>query len=364
MVKMTTKKNILFNDKKGWIRIAEAAIAIMILASVILVLIARQGEEKGIGEEMYRLQHLILEEAAKNESVRDAVLNSRNLSLIDDFIGERMPVGIDFNITVCNPAGTCTVGTPTVNKELYADDILISSTLQQYQPKKLKIISWISGGETIRKRYGATNAVIIYYFDEGLGSIVRDSSGNSFNGEMKGSPLPQWVLGKAGYALQFDGANYVNITSLPEVIDAITIEAWIKPNSLSEDDAIVMKPHISDAQPKSMYALKIGKTDSLRFSVTIKGNNYFIDSPDNSLKTDEWQHVAGVYDGAKIKVYINGAERASVAISGAIDTNLMPLWIAKGKVNGAGNSFKGAIDSLRIYSKALTPTEILEHSQG
>jgi hypothetical protein len=356
------RNNILLANKKAWIRIAESAIAVMILASVMLVLIARQGEKKGISEEMYKLQHLILEEAAKNESVRNAVLNSVNLNLIDDFIGVRMPIGIDFNITICNPTGVCDVETPTVNKELYADDILISSTLQQYQLKRLKIVSWVSGGETVRKRYAATNAVIIYYFDEGSGSIVRDSSGNSFNGEIVGTQ--DWVDGKYGKALNFDGTNYVNITSLPEIRDAITIEAWIKPESLGNRDTIVMKPYTSDVNPRRMYALMISNNDNLRLTITINNNPYFIDSPTNSLKTGEWQHVAGTYDGSKIRVYINGAEAAATSISGQIDTNLMPVWIAKGRVSGSQNSFEGSIDNVRIYSKALTATEILEHYQG
>lgn len=349
----------MLKNKKGWIRIAEASTAVMILASVIIVLLARQVEKKGFGEDMYKLQQLILEEAAKNESVRDSVLNSRNLYIIDSFIAERMPIGIEFNVSICNPSGICNIETTAGNSEIYANDVLISSLLEQYQPKKLKIISWLGEGKAIQREYGgAGDTIVIYYIDEGAGNIVRDSSGNSLNGEVIGTY--NWVAGKSGYALKFDGSNYVNIT-LPEIRDKITIEAWINPTSLTTDDVIIMKPFTSDASPMRVYGLTVSNSRRLRFSIAINNNSYYTQSPNNALRTGQWQHIAAVYDGTRIKVYINGAERASRAISGKIDTNLMPVWIAKGRVSSMTNSFKGSVDTVRIYKRALTSAEILQH---
>lgn len=127
-------------DKKAWIRIAEAAIAIMLLASVILVLMTRQARPKDIAGAMYKLQHTILDEASRNESVRNAVLSGQ-VPTINSFIQERLPGGFGFNISICNPGERCNAEVP--EKEIYVDDIIISSTLQQYNPKKLKFYAWI-----------------------------------------------------------------------------------------------------------------------------------------------------------------------------------------------------------------------------
>jgi hypothetical protein len=311
---------------------------------------------------MYHLQNLILEEASKNITVRMAVLNSNNLPMIEDFIGQRMPLGINFNFSVCNPSGYCNVEVPdsVKEREVYVTDMLMSATLNQYNPKRLKIISWIGGGEVTRKGSTSVGTVIIYCFNEGSGNLVSDSSGNSYTGDIIDSP--QWVAGKSGTALQFDGVNdYVNITTISEIRNAITIEAWIKPDNLAEDDAIIMKPHISDATPKSMYFLGIGKSNALRFSIATNNNRYFVDSAANSLQAGVWQHVAGVYDGLQMKVYVNGVPGNPTPITGTIDTNLMPVWIARGKVNGATNQFKGTIDHVRIYSRALNSSEISQH---
>jgi len=134
MVKMNIK------NKKGWIRIAEAAIAIMLLASVILVSITKQVEKKDISEEMYKLQHTILEEASRNASVREAIL-TEDYAIIESFINERLAKGLNFTIAICNPSANCEAEVP--KKEVYVNDIIISSTLQQYMPKKLKFYVWI-----------------------------------------------------------------------------------------------------------------------------------------------------------------------------------------------------------------------------
>jgi hypothetical protein len=129
-------------NKKAWIRIAEAAIAIMLLASVILVIIGQQAEKQDIGEAMYNLQHKILDEASKNDTIRDAIL-SENTGMVKAFIKERISIGLNFTIQICNLNDACTIELP--GKELYVDDVLISSTLQEYalEPKKLRFFVWI-----------------------------------------------------------------------------------------------------------------------------------------------------------------------------------------------------------------------------
>jgi hypothetical protein len=350
----------LFNqNKKAWIRIAEAAIAIMLLSSFLILLISRQAEESKIGESIYRLQSIVLQEAAKNDSVRNAVLSGDKM-MIEDFIGQRMPLGIDFNITICNAYGECPVPTTTVNKELYVADTIISSTLTQYEPKRLKIASWISGGETVRKRYGGVNAVASYYFEEDMGKVVRDSSGNSFNGWVIGEE--NWTAGKIGRGYKFNGSSYINLSGLSEIRDSITLEAWIYPTELTNGDTIIIKPHDSDDN-KRLYALFIGNQQTLKFQVTINDNPYFIETDKNILKTDQWQYVAGTYEGKQLKLYVNGVEMKSAPISGRIDTNNMPVWIGRGRISAFANGFKGVIDNVRINNKALTQTEILKNYQ-
>jgi hypothetical protein len=75
----------------------------------------------------------------------------------------------------------------------------------------------------------------------------------------------------------------------------------------------------------------------------------------------QWQHVAGVYDGSTIKIYVNGVANASVNVSGNIIAPKpeFKLNIARWMYNSETfRSFNGNIDEVRIYDKALTSSEV------
>ena len=75
----------------------------------------------------------------------------------------------------------------------------------------------------------STQADLVGYwsFDEGVGSVAHDSSGNGLDGTLNGDP--QWVEGQLGGALEFDGDDFVEIPHGPllSITDQITIAAWI-----------------------------------------------------------------------------------------------------------------------------------------
>jgi hypothetical protein len=70
-----------------------------------------------------------------------------------------------------------------------------------------------------------------------------------------------------------------------------------------------------------------------------------------------WTHVALTYDGSQLRLYVNGVQVASKARAGAIQTpGSNPLWIG-GNVP-YGEYFRGVIDEVRVYSRALSAGEI------
>ena len=77
----------------------------------------------------------------------------------------------------------------------------------------------------ISSLYGEEKNLVAYYdFDEGSGYVVHDKSGNGNDGEIHGA---EYVKHGSGYALQFDGKDYVDCgkdKSL-NVADAISVEA-------------------------------------------------------------------------------------------------------------------------------------------
>ena len=76
----------------------------------------------------------------------------------------------------------------------------------------------------------------------------------------------------------------------------------------------------------------------------------------------QWVHLAGVYDGAAMRLYVNGVLRASVAKTGAITSSTRPILVG-GNAGGtnplaAGANLAGGVDEVRLYSRALTSNEI------
>jgi len=80
-----------------------------------------------------------------------------------------------------------------------------------------------------------------------------------------------------------------------------------------------------------------------------------------SLPLNTWSHLATTHDGATLKVFVNGAQVGSRALSGAIATSSGALRIGG---NGVwGQYFRGRIDEVRIYSRPLGIVEIQQDMQ-
>src|SRR6185295_11995350 len=89
---------------------------------------------------------------------------------------------------------------------------------------------------------------------------------------------------------------------------------------------------------------------------TYGGVNVFVGAP-SAIPLNTWTHLAQTYDGSTIRLYVNGTQVASAARTGALQTTTSPLWI--GGNNPYGEYFQGRIDDARVYSRALSASEIV-----
>jgi cell division protein FtsL len=129
-------------EKKAWIRIVEAFIAVMIVASALIYLVSKQTNPQESQTEIFNIEKAVLNEIAMSENLREKVLISDNQS-INDFAKRRIPNGMQFEIRICEVDSVCGASSIELGKQVYTDEILISSTLKIYSPKKLKIFIMI-----------------------------------------------------------------------------------------------------------------------------------------------------------------------------------------------------------------------------
>ena len=133
------------NNKKAWIRIVEAFLAILILSTFLFIIIGNQNKNGSFGERVYQLERVILRDISKNETLREAVLkdNEEGKTMIEDHIRSNIPSMYNFSIRICPVADICGMEFYVGEKDVYANSILISSTLEKYEPKQLKLFVWL-----------------------------------------------------------------------------------------------------------------------------------------------------------------------------------------------------------------------------
>ncbi len=132
----------------------------------------------------------------------------------------------------------------------------------------------------------------------------------------------------------------------------MTLEGWVKPNPGTDFRTLVVKERPGDL----VYGLySSSDTNRPQSQVTIGGTVRLLNGT-ATIPSGAWTHLAATYDGTTQRLYVNGTQVSTLAVSGAITTSNNPLKIG-------GNSiwaewFSGLIDEVRVYNRALSAAEI------
>lgn len=129
----------LIKSKGAWIRIVEAFIAITIVAGFFAFIYASRIEKPEGRDEIYKEQRAILELIARDTALRESVLE-KNEDELKNFVKDKIAPSFDFEIKICELKEICSL--QTLKKEVYSSEAVISSTLETYSPKKIKIFMW------------------------------------------------------------------------------------------------------------------------------------------------------------------------------------------------------------------------------
>lgn len=205
---------------------------------------------------------------------------------------------------------------------------------------------------------GAADPTLVGWWklDETAGTTVADSSRYGHDSSLMTALAP--VEGRINGALEFDGtSDYVEFPDSAEfdITETITIALWVRTNSIGDGahKALVMKGEFT-------YGMRFTSADNLEFRI-FSGGHQSVETPVTEAFNDVWHHLAGVYDGSALKLYVDGELMATTAYSGPInrDTN---YYVNLGQ-NSQGDSenrwwYSGAMDDVRIYRRALSQEEL------
>jgi len=149
-------------------------------------------------------------------------------------------------------------------------------------------------------------------------------------------------------ALELDGASAVTIDSgdvdLPQ--GAFTVEAWCRAEAFEGRTGLICKTQASD------YGIFVNK--GIPSFTVFLGDDYVQVRARTAIPTGQWTHVAGVFDGAEVRLYVDGQRVAARPGSGTRKTNDLPLILgADTTKKGAPVSFfKGQMDAVRVGTGA------------
>ncbi len=186
-----------------------------------------------------------------------------------------------------------------------------------------------------------------------LDGNVLDSSGNNLNGTIMGNPA--FTPGIAGQALIFDGGgDYVDCTNNVKwdaIADKITVSAWFRVDVFD----VTYQPIVTKGD-SSWRIARNGETNGLQWRCNGPNPTFRINGTVN-VNDGEWHHAAGTYDGANAWLYVDGKLDGTMATAGPIAKNTQKVFLG-GNSEQAARLWKGSIDEVRIYSRALTEAEV------
>lgn len=207
--------------------------------------------------------------------------------------------------------------------------------------------------------FSPDDVIAMWLLDDGNGAVAKDASGNGHLGQLIGNP--QWVAGKFGGALDFDGDDRVDCGDIDGVdgFTGLTALAWCRwdggDGGLTAPARVVSKqdPNKGDKGP---FSLGSG-WNAHKLTLWIHFGNWAGVHSVTNIDDGEWHHVAGTYDGNSLRVYVDGVEEAESNI-GKVTGGSTPEHVAIGS-DGFGREFwKGVIDEVALFSVPLTEDDI------
>jgi len=187
---------------------------------------------------------------------------------------------------------------------------------------------------------------------------ANDKSGNGNHGTVYGAILTKDRNGNAGNAYSFDGVNdYIHLSSLDSIgFKNGTVTLWFKLATGFHTGDKAMNLFSKDNQPYEQNVIEAyfdGNTGKIKLDYGDFEQSIFSDS--NSWDY-QWYHFAFKWGSIGLKMYVNGIKQTdTLDIVSPVNADTITHI---GTHQAVANFFKGDIDDIRIYNRALSKSEI------
>lgn len=174
--------------------------------------------------------------------------------------------------------------------------------------------------------------------------------------------LPQFKKGKIGQANSFDGKSYIDAGDVADLRfqEDFTLSAWIYPTAAN--GAILSRTSESTTEIKGYGIYLVDGKVQFNLVTRWLDDSTRVETAE-PLALNRWHHLSAVYDGSRLAkgavVYLNGKPAGMTVVVDTLNQDFgvkKPLRI--GAVAGPGARFRGLMDDVRVYDRALRPDEL------
>lgn len=309
-------------------------------------------------------------------------------------IGTRTDLGSEFTIGLIDEIRISNIARTPEEIKLDASrrpySIFTSNAIDLTDVTSWNSLSWTGAGLATgdgETPASSTGLVAQWNFNEtsGTTAVSGGSCGTSCNGTLTNftSTASQDQAAGTGWtsanrrwgagALMFDGVDdYVSSSYMPTAYNfngPFTIETWINTGVIANQDIVSnwRNASIGGVSNHGLF-LELTSTNALRLDYRNNGTDVFNLTQIEPIQTGQWNHIVATYNPSlpsdNVKMYVNG-KQLSVTANATSTFAITGRPLILGSIDGGADSinrfFSGIIDSTRIYSRALTASEVLSN---
>ena len=213
-----------------------------------------------------------------------------------------------------------------------------------------------------------TSGLVAHYKFDG---DLTDSSGNGNIMELitssSSSLTNDFVDGVIDESLKLQGSKYkITSTILPGLFDSDiwSIALYVKVDSFSNRSTIITR-YDSNQNPRCGFSVVIDTAGLINFERLVSGNAWKTVKSNTIVSLNTWYHVVFKCEPYKLQMYVNGVLDDELTFTQTYNKSVTHDLVGIGAFMQGGTpstneTFYAYLDDLRIYNKALSPTDITD----
>ncbi len=199
----------------------------------------------------------------------------------------------------------------------------------------------------------------VWHFDERAGSPARDATGRGHHGVLLGTSLGSGLIGPSRKFVASD-RNAILVADSPDLtFEQVTLSAWVQfftsPGTLFYT---AISRQLGNGGENELFLSNYANT--INGEITTSDGNF--SHSGSTLPVGQWLHLAAVYDGASLTLYLNGLRDAARTAGGGLARTANPIFLGADRNSAStprntpdADFLDGLLDEVRLENVARSP---------